>query len=77
MHTQALPVGRRIAGKEFFEEGRLTDEDQLRREILDQEGNRAGTTQWGPKSPPIASIAMIGADKRLLVGALSTTLRPR
>ena len=76
--TQALPVERRIAGKEFFEEGRLTDEDQLRRGILGQEGNRRPEQRSGDRSPPpIASIAMIGADKDYSSEPLSTTLRPR
>lgn len=77
MHTQALPVERRIAGKEFFEEGRLTDEDQLRRGILGQEGNRGRNNAVGTEVSPIASIAMIGADKDYSSEPLSTTLRPR
>lgn len=77
MHAQALPVERRIAGKEFFEEGRLTTRISCEEEFSARKAIEAGTTQWGPKSPPIASIAMIGADKDYSSEPLSTTLRPR
>ena len=68
--TQALPVERRIAGKEFFEEGRLTDEDQLRRGILDQEGNRGRNNAVGTEVPTHCINRDDWCGQGLLVGAL-------
>lgn len=70
MHTQALPVERRIAGKEFFEEGRLTDEDQLRRGILGQEGNRGRNNAVGTEVPTHCINRDDWCGQGLLVGAL-------
>ncbi|MCP1603500.1 hypothetical protein J2T46_001430 [Pseudomonas citronellolis] len=51
LDVQARAVDRGNAGAEFFEEGSLTDEDQLQSGVLGQEGNAGRNNAVGTEVP--------------------------